>query len=148
MLKRKTKIILCLVIIALIFLSAYLGYDYFFKEKIKKDVLNYKKEFYNGILCEYGCPLVSQEVNNKTQMLPLLDCIKDCTSKFREKYSKNNFTSQEISSDNLIKDIDANVNACKKASINLTSMKMDNVAYFNCSKSELEKLKDKYGYLR
>lgn len=147
MAKNKTKLILAIIVIVII-ISGYFLYDYYQKQKRINEVNGYKRGFYEGMLCEYGCPLKLQEYNNKTQNLPELGCIKGCTTSFKEKYTEKSFKEEELEMDNLLKDIDDAIKNCKTKSVNMTILSLDNTAYFSCAKKSIEELKGKYNYLK
>jgi hypothetical protein len=142
------KVIFIIIIILLILLA---GYGYFLKylPKQNKDIkiIEYKKDFYKSILCEYSCPLKSQEYKNKTRLLPEIECVKDCTENFKQKNNHTIFSSVELNQDNLIKDIDAVIKECKKQSLNTTSFSLNDSLLFSCSSQRLAELGKRYDYL-
>lgn len=149
---KKTKMLIIAAAIIVVFaLAAYFLYGYINEQARYNEIKEYKKGFYEGILCEYSCPISMQkvEIKNKTQerMLPTLDCIKSCTAQFKTKYANFKANSSEINNDNLIKDMDSAVNICKKKALNISSMTLDNAAYFKCASESLENLKINYSYL-
>ncbi|MEM0465715.1 MAG: hypothetical protein QXW97_03380 [Candidatus Pacearchaeota archaeon] len=145
--RKKFFLIAGIILIVIIFISIYLIYVRNVNEKRKESVKEFKKEIYYSILCQYSCPLSLQNIRNKTQMLPSIECIKNCSTNLNQKYSKNDFKKEEIEDDDLLKDIDDSIKPCKTESMNLSIMKLDNLKYFNCAKNNLEKLKEKYIYL-
>jgi len=148
--KRRNTIItiIIIVVIVLVFVGGYYLKDYQDKQKKISEINDYKKGFYDGILCQYECPLTLQNMSNKTEMLPELNCVKDCSAPFKAKFSSVSYTKPELERDNLLKDIDGVVANCKKTSMNMTALKLDNVAYFNCAAKGVEGLKQNYTYLQ
>jgi hypothetical protein len=142
-------VIVILIILALLYYLVYFPYQQKkLSEKIRAEgITDYKKDFYYGILCEYNCPLKPQEFENKTQIMPELDCIKNCTINFRTKYANNNFTNKELTGDDILKDIKSSVDDCKKQSFNTDTFVLNNTEYFSCSGEKLFLLKEKYDYL-
>lgn len=146
-LNKKTKLILAIIIIVIIAVAGYYLYGNYQKQKKINDINDYKKGFYEGMLCEYNCPMTPQEYKNKTQMLPELSCVKGCTGPFKTKFANANYTKKELENDNLLKDIDDAINYCKTHSVNMTSLTLNNTAYFNCAAKGMEGLKQNYTYL-
>ena len=145
---KNLKIIIGVIVIILVFVGGYYLRDYSDKEKRISGVNEYKKGFYEGMLCEYNCPMTPQEYKNVTQMLPDINCVKGCTGPFKIKFAGANYTKAEFENDNLLKDIDDAINFCKTHSVNMTSMTLNNTAYFNCAAKGLEELKQNYTYLQ
>lgn len=144
---KNAKLILAIIIIVII-IAGYFSYDYYQKQKRTSEINDYKKGFFNGMVCEYSCPMVLQNISNKTQMLPELECIMRCVNPFKEKYAKFSYKKEELEKDDLLKDINATINDCKKASMNISKLSLDNVAYFNCTAKSLTELKANYSYLK
>jgi hypothetical protein len=140
-------VIAVIIIIILVFGLGYYLKDYLDKQKRINEITLYKKEFYDGVLCQYSCPIESQVVNNKTQELPTLDCVKNCTNDFRTKYAKNDFSEKELTKDNLLKEITSITDDCKTNNYDATKFVLNNTAYFSCAKEKLLELKEKYKYL-
>ena len=147
--KRRNTIITIVIIavIVIVFVGGYYLKDYQDKQKRISEINDYKKGFYNGLLCEYSCPLSMQNMSNTTQMLPTLDCVKGCTGPFKAKYASFSYTQKELEMDNLLRDINSTISYCKIHSVNMTAMKLDTVAYFNCAAKGVEGLKQNYTYL-
>ncbi len=143
---NKIRLIFAIILIAIIVIGYFL-YDYYQKQKRVNEINEYKKRFYEGMLCEYSCPMASQEYKNKTQMLPEINCVKACVEPFKEKYSDKSFKKEELEKDSLLKDIDDAIKKCKTGSVNMNNLSLDNSAYFNCSAKGLEGLREKYSYL-
>lgn len=144
---KNVKIILAVIVIILVFVGGYYLKVYTDNQKRANDANSYKKGFYEGLLCEYGCPMYLQNLSNKTQILPSLDCVKGCTGAFKTKFAGASFTKAELARDNLLSDIDAVVAVCKKSSMNMTALKLDNEAYFKCAEQSMLGLKQNYTYL-
>jgi hypothetical protein len=126
--------------------------DQTYKVKRNSDLLSYKKSLYETVFCQYNCPLKFQLYQNKTQLLPDLECVKNCTIDFKKKYSptnlnKLNFTKQELGNDNFFNDIELLVENCKKQSTNPSSI-INNSEFFSCSIKGLELVKERYNYLK
>jgi hypothetical protein len=148
---KNIKILLAVVVIILVFIGGYYLKVYMDNQKRANDANQYKKGFYEGLVCEYGCPMSLQTLaingTNKTQILPSLDCVKGCTGAFKTKFAGSSFTKAELAKDNLLNDIDLVVNDCKKKSMNMTALKLDNEAYFKCAEQAMLSLKQNYTYL-
>ncbi len=145
--KKQYKTLLFIIIIIVVFIGGYFLKDFTDKQNRLKDVNNYKKEFYYGLVCQYNCPMSSQNISNKAQMLPDLDCVKSCSTAFKNKYSTFSVKKEELQKDNLLNDIDNVVKECKKNTINTTSMSFNNTTYFDCTAKSLDALKMNYSYL-
>jgi hypothetical protein len=139
--------IIIVVIIIAVFVGGFYLRDYLDLQKKAQAINDYKKGFYEGLLCQYNCPLTPQNMSNKTQMLPALDCVKACSTPFKTKFASVSYTQAELEKDNLLKDIDNAVQDCKKKAMNMTALKLDNSAYFNCASIEVADLKSNYTYL-
>ena len=148
MVKKNLKTLIIVIIISIIIVGGYYLYQFYLTEKRANSVNEYKKGFYEGMLCEYNCPMTPQEYKNVTQMLPDINCVKGCTGPFKIKFAGANYTKAEFENDNLLKDIDDAINFCKTHSVNMTSMTLNNTAYFNCAAKGLEELKQNYTYLQ
>ncbi len=145
--KKHTINIFLAVIITLIITSAF--FIYYPKYKESKEIKEYKKALYESVLCQYNCPLVEQTLQNKTQMLPEQTCVQACTEKFRQmNIDGAKFSEKDLQNDNLIKDIEAGVGGCRTKAANLTTLKIDNPAFFNCTIDFLESLNQNYNYLK
>ncbi len=143
------KIFFIVLILVLIGIAAY-GYTSNSLPKHKRDtqVVQYKQELFKSLDCEYNCPLSLQQYQNKTQLLPTTQCIKDCTTDFKTKWGKFNATKEELSTDNFIIDLSKIVEDCKKEGLNTTTFKMNNTIFFDCTKNRLETIKTQYDYLK
>jgi hypothetical protein len=146
--KNSILIIVIVVIIIAVFVGGYYLRSYLDLQKKNQAINDYKKGFYDGLLCQYNCPLTLQNMSNKTEMLPALDCVKACSTPFKTKFASVSYTQAELSRDNLLKDIDGVVQDCKKKAMNMTALKLDNSAYFNCASIEVSDLKSNYTYLK
>ena len=144
---KDKKIIIAVVLILIISIVIYYEYKYLPEQNKKIKILEYKKEFYNSILCEYNCPLKLQEYKNKTQLLPEAVCVKSCTKDFKKNNNSTAFSSIDLNQDNLIIDINKLVQDCKKQSLNSTTLSIDNSVLFSCSVKSLKTLRQKYDYL-
>ncbi len=145
--KKQYKTIIFIAIIVIVFIGGYFLKDYIDKQTRLKDVNQYKKGFYDGLVCQYSCPMSLQNVSNKTQMLPDVDCVKSCSAAFKSKFASFSVKKEELGKDNLLTDIDNVVKECKKNTINTTSMSFNNTRYFNCAVKSLNDLKMNYSYL-
>ena len=104
---------------------------------------------YNSVLCQYKCPLTEQTLNNKTQLLPEVSCVKTCTDDFRQKeISKKSFNDNDLINDNLVGDLGDAINRCKAISLNNETLTINNTLFFSCSIESLEGLKANYTYLK
>lgn len=145
---KNTKLVLIIVIIVGVFIAGFYLKDFLDKQKRVSDVRDYKKAFYNGMLCEYSCPLAPQLYKNKTQMLPTIECVQGCTTPFKTKYSSVSYTRAELERDKLLSDMNTTISYCKTHSVNMTSLTLNYAAYYNCSATGLEGLKQNYTYLK
>ena len=150
--KNKTnvyKIIFGILLILLIAVSVYsYSQKYLPKQKKETQIKEYKIELYKSILCEYSCPLSDQLYNNKTQLLPTLDCVKTCTLDFKTKWSNFNVTKEELITDSLLPNIGLAIKDCKTSSFDETKMNVNNSLFFSCSIASLERLKQNYSYIK
>ena len=145
-LKKQTIYIVIAVIVTLILTSAF--FIYFPKYQLNKEINTYKKAMYGGVLCQYDCPLIPQTTNNATQLLPDKICIQVCTAKFQQlNINGAKYSNEELQNDNFIKDIGDGVGNCRTKAANLTTLKIDNPAFFNCTVDFLESLPQNYSYL-
>lgn len=142
-------IVLLLIISGLFYYYKYLPDKKQKEQEIKRanEIIDYKKAYFSGVFCQYNCPLENQVVNNKTQELPSLDCVKNCTEDFIAKYSDNNFTNKELTGDNLLIDMKDITDDCKTESYDINKFVLNNSQYFSCSIEKLVNLKKKYSYL-
>ncbi len=145
--KKQYKKILFIAIIIIVFIGGYFLKEFLDKQNRIKDVNDYKRGFYAGLVCQYSCPMSLQNINNKTQMLPDVDCVKSCSTAFKSKFSTFSVKKEELQRDNLLADIDNVVKDCKKNTINTTAYSFNNTAYFNCAAKTLSGLKMNYSYL-
>jgi len=145
--KKQIKTLLFIAIIIIVFIGGYFLKDFLDKQNRIKDVNDYKKGFYDGLVCQYSCPMSLQDISNKTQMLPDVDCVKSCSAAFKQKYSSFSAKKEELQRDKLLDDIDNLVKDCKKTTINATSITFNNTQYFDCATKSLSGLKTNYSYL-
>ncbi len=145
--KKQYKTIIFITVIILVFIGGYFLKDFLDKQNRAKEVNDYKKGFYDGLVCQYGCPMSLQNVSNKTQMLPDVDCVKGCSAGFKNKFSSFSVKKEELQKDKLLDDIDNLVKECKKNTINTTAYTFNNTAYFDCAVKSLSGLKMNYSYL-
>jgi len=114
------------------------------------DLNNYKKALYESVLCQYSCPLIEQEFNNITQYLPLKPCVESCINQFRALgLNDTKFSDETLINDNLVKDIEITIRACKLSSseeMNNTQ-RINNEIFFKCSVDGLNSIKSNYTYL-
>jgi hypothetical protein len=147
--KIKTSHIIIGVIVALILLGV--AYEFYNKEIVEKgkrlsDIILYKKAFYEAVLCEYSCPLKMQNVNNKSQLIPDVSCVKLCTEEFK-KAKYENYSKEELYTDNLITDMASSIQNCSQESLNNVTKVRNNSMFFSCSVNGLDSLKEKYPYI-
>lgn len=144
---KKFKTILFIAIILIVFIGGYFLKDFLDKQNRIRDVNNYKKGFYEGLVCQYNCPMTLQNMSNKTQILPDIDCVKSCSNNFKQKYFGFSVKQEELQRDNLLNDIDNAIKNCKKNTINTTAFTFNNTEYFDCAAKSLTGLKINYSYL-
>ena len=113
----------------------------------QSSINKYKKELFSSVLCQYSCPLTNQTINNKTQLLPSQDCVKQCTVNMKEIQNSTTIKNSDLENDNLITDIESVVSDCKIKAVNQTALTMNNELFFSCTSSSLASLKSKYSYL-
>ncbi len=145
--KKEYKTMIFIVVIIAVFVGGYFLKDFLDKQNKARDVNNYKRGFYDGLVCQYSCPMSLQNLSNKTQMLPDVDCVKSCSAAFKNKFASFSVKKEELQKDNLLNDIDNVVKGCKKNTINTTANTFNNTAYFNCAVKSLSGLKMNYSYL-
>lgn len=150
---NKTFLAFVIILIVIISLGVYI-YESEHANNVKRnsDLLDYKKSLYGTVFCQYSCPLKFQLYQNKTQLIPDLDCVKNCTADFKKKYNsavlnKLNFTKQELANDNFFNDLELLIENCKKQSTDPASL-INNSQFFGCSVKGLELVQEKYNYLK
>ncbi|MEM3113354.1 MAG: hypothetical protein QXI33_02935 [Candidatus Pacearchaeota archaeon] len=137
-----TTIIITLLIIGFVFV-------YYPKQVKANKIDSYKKDVYSSILCQYSCPLKEQEFQNKTQMLPDTECVKQCTLDLQIKKSRyTGIRGTDLGNDELVKDVSKVIDDCRTSSLIGDTFTLDNEKYFPCVTQKLESLKDKYDYLK
>lgn len=141
---HKIWVITTIILLFLIIISLVYYFNFIPKQKRAKEVQNIKKEFYNSIVCEYSCPLKETKFNNQTQLLPDINCVKNCTKKFKE-LGKINLTKEEALTDNLLKEIDQKIKECTATST--SGNLLNNTLFFGCASTELPKIRSNYNYL-
>jgi len=150
--RNRTFIALIIIIIVVIALGTYVYQsNQIYQVKRNADLSSYKNGLYWAVFCQYNCPLKIQLYQNTTQLIPDLDCVKNCSASFKTKYNsailnKLNFTKQELSNDNFFNDVELIIANCKKQSPDPTSL-LNNTEFFSCSVKGLELIKEKYDYL-
>jgi hypothetical protein len=151
--RNRTLIAITIIIIVVIALGAYVYQsNQIYQVKRNSDLLDYKKGLYETVFCQYKCPLKTQLYQNTTQLIPDLECVKNCSASFKTKYNsavlnKLNFTKQELSSDNFFNDIELIIANCKTQSADSASL-LNNTQFFSCSVKGLELIREKYNYLK
>lgn len=149
---EKSKInknaIIGVVIVVILIAAAYQFYNKEIVEKEKRnaDILNYKKAFYESVVCQYSCPLKMQNVSNTKQLLPEVGCVKVCTENF-QKIKNQNYTKEELYNDNLAVDMASVIQTCGRQSINNQTSARNNTLFFECSSRDLKALSEKYSYI-
>ncbi len=150
--------IILVVIILTFAISAYI-FKYMPEQKKKAEIQSYKKAMFDSVACQYSCPLESQQIPvndsktgkivNKTQLLPGLECVKNCTAAYKQQFEAgSSITDKELLEDNFLKDIQTVIVDCRKASLNTTTLTTDNVFFFSCTTTNIQNLKTNYTYLR
>ena len=143
---NKYKITFALIVLILVAITVY-NYSSNFSSKNKRSsqILEYKKDLYKSLVCEYNCPLSMQQYQNKTQLIPSISCIKNCTKDFKAKWGDLNASKEELSKDNLIKDLSNTIEDCKTQG---NQTLVNNTVFFSCTTEGLDLIKEKYSYLR
>lgn len=145
--KKNVKVFVIIGLVILIALAFYLYiYQYLLIQKKNLEIINYKRDLYTAVLCEYSCPMKLQSYQNKTQLLPDMECVKNCTNIFKQ----NNpalFTKEDLTKDNLLKEISNSVQECRQESLDEETLTINNTIFFSCTTQKLSSLKDKYEYL-
>lgn len=144
-------VIIAVLITAVVF---YIALKYIPDQKHNATVSEYKKALFDSVQCQYACPLSAQNVNNQTQMLPDNACVQSCTTTLQSKLATGDIISnKEITSDNLVTDIQGVINNCKTQSTTsntnstILAPTIDTAKFFACVKDALTTIKAKYSYL-
>lgn len=146
-LSKKTLGIIAAILIILIIAGVY-----YFKilpdKKKTADIQEYKKALYESILCQYKCPLQNYTIENKTQTIQQRECVVECINYLKDKgYIRNQYSNNEINSDNLAKDIEFVVVNCRQESTDSETGEFDSIKVTDCAIRGLEDLKSTYSYL-
>ncbi len=150
--KKDYNVLYAVIITAIaVFAISYLIFNYIPNHKQATEIHSYKKALYDSVLCQYQCPLIEQNYNNKTVNAPNASCVQECSTTFKNKQLEGqSFSDKDLLDDNLIKDIQSVIGNCKNESIiqngNLPSV--DSNKPFPCSITRLNSLKDKSPYLK
>ncbi len=137
-----TTIIITLLIVGFIFV-------YYPKQVKANKIDSYKKDAFNSIVCQYSCPLVEQEFQNKTQLLPNTDCVKLCATEFQNnKIKYQGLSNKDLNNDDLINVTSKIIDDCRTNSLKEGTIELDNEKYFSCVSQSLETLKSQYSYLK
>jgi len=134
----------------IVFLLSFLIFKYFPEQKRTSDINSYKKQIFDSISCQYGCPLTEQKLQNKTQLLPDQSCVQKCTIDLKSnKNESDKFSDQDLKNDDLFLDVENLVTSCKNSSIDqsLILPSINNTLFFNCVTQDLNNFKIKYPYL-
>lgn len=147
--KISKRTIIIGIVVAIILIGV--AYQFYNKEIIEKgkktsEILNYKKAFYEAVICQYSCPLKLQDIKNVSQLLPDAICVKTCNEKFKKSYNQN-YTKEDLYKDNLFIDMAQVIQNCGKESMDLNEKKVNNTIFFSCSSRELKNLNEKYPYI-
>tara|TARA_Y100000034_G_scaffold102532_1_gene127445 strand:- start:1161 stop:1673 length:513 start_codon:yes stop_codon:yes gene_type:complete len=107
----------------------------------------YKKALYDSISCQYSCPLLFQEFQNKSQYLPSRTCVQNCIADFEALgLDSTRYTDSDLLNDALVIDLEQAITDCRAKSF-INSTETDSQAFFQCSVQELEEIKSDYPYL-
>jgi hypothetical protein len=148
-----TTIILVLAIVGLFVYSFYP----FQQKSVEVNLLersaqaqDFKKAIYQSISCQHNCPLIQLESQGQTGMFPEPGCVQLCINSLKEQgYQPNQFTEQELLTDNLIQDIEFTISACKAQSGIANGLTVEkSQKLYGCTSSGLNTLKDNYEYLK
>lgn len=144
---HKSTLIIIVVAVIIAILLSYFIFKYLPEQSKNKEIQEYKKALFDSILCQYSCQLSLQEFQNKTQMLPEASCVQNCTQALRDNQAQGEkFSNQEISSDNLILDIQNIVDNCRTE--NSQNISLNVQTFFPCVSGKLGSLKSTYTYLQ
>ncbi|MBS3071927.1 hypothetical protein J4408_02970 [Candidatus Pacearchaeota archaeon] len=133
-------------VVIIIVLAVYFYTSYYSTQKETSEINFYKAALYKSISCQYSCPLIEQEFQNKTQFLPSRSCVEGCITELNAlNLSSTKFSNEKLLGDNLIPDIENVINNCKK--INLEQNDTENKIFFSCSVNGLNALKLNYTYI-
>jgi hypothetical protein len=148
--KIATVIILTAIVV---FALAAFVFKYYPEMKRESEINAYKKAVYSTILCQYKCPLTPQFVSqvNRTEAVPDEVCVQNCTISLMN-VNSSNIKSEELMNDNLAKDIQDTLLACKSGSqvynLTLVGQAVNTAMFFSCAIDGLESLKENYSYLK
>tara|TARA_Y100000310_G_scaffold131061_1_gene130274 strand:+ start:486 stop:983 length:498 start_codon:yes stop_codon:yes gene_type:complete len=108
----------------------------------------YKKALYDSISCQYSCPLLFQEFQNKSQFLPSRTCVQNCVADFEALgLDSTRYTDSDLLNDELVIDLEQAITDCRAKSF-LNSTETDSQAFFQCSIQALNDIKEDYPYLQ
>lgn len=144
------KVFYAIVITAILTLAlSTVAFKYFSEIQKNEEIEEYKKAMYSSILCQHKCPLVPQVINNITVDVPETECVKECTTNFRNmQISKKSFNNEDLLKDNLFSDLAITLDSCKANSFDNSTLTYNNSVYFSCSLEKMESLKMNYTYLQ
>lgn len=145
----KSVIIIVIATALIVIVMSYLIFSYIPQQKKLDLISDYKKASYEAILCQYTCPLELQKTTeNKTELLPNLNCVKACSDSLKQKnLNPEAFSVNDLKNDNFFSDILTLVDNCKKQSLNQTSLSLDTKSYVSCVSLNIKKLNQTYGYI-
>ncbi|MEK6890940.1 MAG: hypothetical protein AABX03_02280 [Nanoarchaeota archaeon] len=147
--KKIVKIfVIVMAAVIIVALAAYFGYGYYLGTKKSQEIVTYKEDIYNSVLCEFNCPLTQQQFNNKTQLLPGVECVKNCSAEFREKnYSLSVSDKEFLLKDGFLDELSLIVKNCQNQSMDASAKNLNISQFSSCARTNLEPLKEKYPYL-
>lgn len=152
---KNNRRIIMWIFIAIVITAAvcYLLFAYIPQQNKQIAIQDYKKAIFDSMICQHECFLTNQVLGNVTQLLPDVNCVKNCTAIAKEKIKDSDFTEKELLGDNFFKEIQGVINLCKKESTiisgnsGINSTIVNNTAYFNCVPVKMNYMKTNYSYL-
>ncbi|MFA5993038.1 MAG: hypothetical protein WC796_05005 [Candidatus Pacearchaeota archaeon] len=145
----KSVVTIAIVVAVIAIALSYVVFSYMPQQKKVNLINDYKKASYEAILCQYSCPLeLQQNAQNKTELLPQTDCVKNCSSALNQKnLSSDVFSANDLKNDNFFNDLLSLVNNCKKQSLNQTSLSLNTQSYVDCVSTNIKGLTTTYNYI-
>jgi len=134
--------------IIFIIIVASLAYSLFYMpaQQQEEEVNGYKRALFESTLCQYSCPLSTQELQGIEQELPERECINQCITTLREGGYNDQFLDRELLNDELVQEIERTIKDCKLDSTDFDEG-INNVDFFNCASESLDGLKNEFEYL-
>ena len=142
---KKVFLVLIVLVVLLLVASSFLYYSFLGKKNLQ--INQYKKYLYEANLCKYNCSLIEKEIRNKTELVFDSSCLEQCNDNFFDKIEGfPDFTTEEVSKDNLFDDVNLVIYNCKIENYDNSTKRIDSIVYVACVSSGLEFLKQNYTY--